>query len=152
MMMASLALLAWMQVGRAENVRLVVLVNASQPLANISSSDLRAIYLGQMTRWPNRRAILPIVVPLNTAAGKMFLRRTIGMADVDYAQHWIGMVFRGQAASAPLVAGTTDQAARFVTAHAEAIAVAAEIPSGKNLRVLTVDGKSPDAIDYPLRW
>ena len=152
MMMPLLAVVAWMQVARAENVRLAVIVSASQPLTDISSADVRAIYLGRITRWPNHRAILPIVLRLDTAEGKMFLRRLIGMVDVDYAQHWIGMVFRGQAASAPLVAGSTEQAARFVAAHPEAIAVVADLPADKNVRVLTVDGKSPDAIGYPLRW
>jgi hypothetical protein len=147
------ALLVWLQVARAtENVRLVVIVSASRPTADISSNDLRAIYLGQITRWPNRRAILPVMIPLESPAGRMFLRRVIGMADVDFAQHWIGVVFRGQTASPPLVAGAGEQAARFVAAHPEAIAVLASIPADKNVRVLTVDGKPPEAVDYPLRW
>jgi len=151
--MPLIALLVWLQVARAtQGIRLVVIVSALQPVADISSSDLRAIYLGQMTRWPNHHPILPIVVPLDSPAGRMFLRRVIGMADVDYAQHWIGMVFRGQAASPPLVAGGTEQTARFVAAHPEAIALLASIPADKNVRVLTVDGKSPEAIDYQLHW
>ncbi len=151
-MMLALALLAWMEVVRADSVRLVVIVSASQPLTDISTADIRSIYLGRITRWPNHRAIVPIVMRLDVPGGKMFLRHVIGMGDVDYAQHWIGMVFRGQTASAPLVAGSTEQAARFVAAHPEAIAVVTDIPADKNVRVLTVDGKSPEASGYPLLW
>jgi hypothetical protein len=153
MTMPLLALIVWLLGARAtESVRIVVIVSSSQPATDISSNDLRAMFLGQTTRWPNHRTILPIVLPLDSIAGRIFLRRFIGMADVDYAQHWIGMVFRGQAASPPLVAGTTEQAARFVAAHPDAIAVLAAPPPEKDVRVLTVDGKSPEAIGYPLRW
>lgn len=151
--MPILALALWLQIARtADAVRLVVVVSASQPITNISSSDVRAIYLGQNTRWPNHRPILPILVPLDSLAGRMFLRRFVGMADVDYAQHWIGVVFRGEASSPPLITAAGEQAARFVAAHPEAIALLATMPAEKNVRVLTVDGKPPDAADYPLRW
>jgi hypothetical protein len=123
-----------------------------QSITNISSADLRAIYLGQTTRWPARRRILPVIITPKSAAGQTFIRRVIRMSEVDYAQHWIGIVFRGQAASAPLVAPTTEEASRFVAAHAEAIAVVGDIPTEKNLRILTVDSKSFEATDYPLRW
>ena len=151
--MPLVAFVVWMQIAHAsEGVRLIVIVSASQPVTDIASAEVRSIYLGQRTRWPSHRPILPILLPLESAGGRMFLRRLIGMADVDYAQHWIGVVFRGQASSPPLVAGSADQAARFVAAHPDAIALISKIPADKNVRVLTVDGKSPDAIDYPLRW
>jgi hypothetical protein len=150
--MILLALLLSMQVTQTENVRLIVIVSASQKLTDISSTDLRAIYLGNLTRWPNRHAILPIIPSTKTRAGEAFIRRLIRMAELDYAQHWIGMVFRGQSASAPLVPDSTEQAARFVGTHPDAIAIVAEIPTDRNVRVLSVDGKPPDAVDYPLRW
>ena len=80
------------------------------------------------------------------------MRRFMRMAELDYAQLWIGVVFRGQAASAPLVAASTEQAARFVATHPDAIAIVGDIPADKSVRLLSVDGKTPDAGDYPLRW
>ena len=151
--MAILAFVVWFQVARAADaVRLFVIVSASRPMTDISSADVRSIYLGDMTRWPNHRPILPILLPLRSPAGKMFLRHVAGMADVDYAQLWIGVVFRGEASSPPLVAATADQAARFVAAHPDAMAIVSSPPSEKSVRVLTIDGKSPEAGDYPLRW
>src|SRR5258708_26389773 len=73
-LMMMLALLAWMEVARAGSVRLVVIVHPSQTLTDISSADIRSIYLGRITRWPSRRAILPIVLRLQTRRGKEFLR------------------------------------------------------------------------------
>src|SRR5258708_15613830 len=73
-LMMMLAILAWMEVARAGSVRLVVIVHPSQSLTDISSADIHSIYVCRITRWPSRRAILPIVVRLETAAGKMFVR------------------------------------------------------------------------------
>ncbi len=150
--MTLLALLFSIEVARGENVRVVVIVSAANSMTDISSADLRAIYLGAITRWPTRRAILPIILATKTLETQTFIRRIIRMTDLDYAQHWIGVVFRGQASSAPLVATSVDEAARFVSAHPEAIAVVGDIPKEKGVRVLTVDTKSLDAPDYPLRW
>jgi len=146
-----LAFLVWMQVARTEQ-RLFVIVSASQTLTDVSTTDLRGIYLGQVTRWPSRHAMMPVIPSTKTRSGEAFMRRLMRMAELDYVQHWIGVVFRGQAASAPLVAGSAEQAARFVAAHPDAIAIVGEVPAEKNVRVLTVDGKLPDAVDYPLRW
>jgi len=152
MTMPLLALLIWMQAGHPDTVRVLVLVNVSQPVTNISSADLRSIYVGQTTRWPSHRLIVPIVMPLDTAAGTTFLRRVIGMGEVDFAQHWIGLVFRGQTTSPPLVARSSAEAARFVATHPEAIALVTSMPAERNVRVLSVDGQSPQSAGYPLRW
>ena len=147
-----LALLLATHVERAGGTRLVVIVAQASPLADISSADLRDIYLGRLTRSASRHAIVPLIPPQNSAAGDVFLRRFMRMAELDYAQLWIGVVFRGQASSAPLVARSPDEAARFVAAHVDAIAIVGDVPNVRNVRVLTVDGKPPDAPDYPLRW
>lgn len=151
MTMQLLALLVWMQAARPA-LRIFVIVHPSQPLTNISSADLRSMYVGQTTRWPNHRLILPLVVPLDSAAGKIFLRRFVGMGEVDFAQQWIGLVFRGQTPSPPLVARSDAEAARFVAAHPEAIAIVTSVPADEKLRVLSVDHQSPDSTEYPLRF
>jgi len=149
--MALLALLLTMEVARADSLRLVVIVSSSQSLTDISSADVRAIYLGRLTHWPTHRPILPVMLSSNTPAGRMFIHRVIGMAEVDYAHHWIGMIFRGQVAAAPLDARSAEEATGFVAAHGDAIAIVDVVPAEKNVRVLTVDGKPPRAVDYPFR-
>jgi hypothetical protein len=151
---ASLAVTLWCNASMAQTApqRLVVIVSPTQTINNITLADLRAIYLGDITRWPTRHRVLPVLLTPDSAEGQLFLKRVIGMAELDYGQHWIGMVFRGQAASAPLVAPSSEAAKRFVASHADAIAVIAATSIDKTVRVLSVDGKSPDASDYPLAF
>jgi ABC-type phosphate transport system substrate-binding protein len=151
---ASFALLLWceMSIGQTARPRLVVIVSPAQTITDITLADLRAIYLGEITRWPTRHRIVPVVLTPQSVEGQQFIRRVVGMAELDYGQHWIGMVFRGQAASAPLVAPSSEAAKRFVASHPDAIAVIGAIPIDKTVRTLSVDGKTPDASDYPLAF
>jgi hypothetical protein len=133
--------------------RLIIIVSPSQTITDISVADLRRIYLGQITRWPNRHRIVTVILSTRSYEGQLFLKRVIQMADLDYAQHWIGEVFRGHAAAAPLVAASDVEARRFVALQPDAIAVIGDTTSmDPSVRILTVDGKSADAADYPLAW
>lgn len=151
---ASLALILWCDASVAQTARqrLVVIVSPEQTFTDISFADLRAIYLGDITRWPTRHRIVPVVLTPQSSEGQLFIKRVVGMAELDYGQHWIGMVFRGEVASAPLVAPSSEAAKRFVASHANAIAVIAPAPIDKTVRLLSVDGKLPDASDYPLAF
>jgi hypothetical protein len=132
--------------------KLLVIVSPSQSITDISLADLRRIYLGQLSRWPTRHRIVVVLPSPRSPEGELFIKHVIRMAELDYAQYWIGAVFRGQAAAAPLVASTAAEARRFVASQPDAIAVIADVPIDSSVRVLTVDGKPASAADYPLEW
>jgi hypothetical protein len=132
--------------------RLLVIVSPSQPITDISLADLRRVYLGQLSRWPTRHRIVVVVPSPRSPEGTLFIKRVINMAELDYSQYWIGAVFRGQAAAAPLVAASPAEAKRFVASQPDAIAVIADVVTDSSVRVLTVDGKPASAADYPLAW
>lgn len=137
----------------ASRERLLVIVSPAQTITDISVADLRRIYLGQVSRWPNRQRIVMLIPSPRSPEGQTFIKRVIRMAELDYAQYWIGAVFRGEAAAAPLVAASAAEANRFVASHTDAIAVVGEITlDARSVRLLTVEGKSPEAADYPLAW
>ena len=150
----SFALILWCDVAAAQTARqrLVVIVSSAQTITDLTLVDLRAIYLGEITRWPTRHRIVPVVLTPQSNEGQLFIKRVVGMAELDYGQHWIGMIFRGQAASAPLVAPSSEEAKNFVAAHVDAIAVIAPTPIDKTVRVLSIDGKMPDAPGYALAF
>jgi hypothetical protein len=150
----SFALILWCDVSVAQTARkrLVVIVSSAQTITDLSLADLRAIYLGAITRWPTRHRIVPVVMTPQSSEGQLFIKRVVGMAELDYGQHWIGMIFRGQAASAPLVAPSSEAAKSFVATHVDAVAVIAPTPIDKTVRVLSIDGKMPDAPDYALAF
>jgi hypothetical protein len=129
---------------------LAIVVSRADSLNNISLSDLRRIYLGEMARWPDGRRIVPVVLPPASAEQRLFLERALKMADIDYAQHWIGQIFRGRVSGPPYTASSSAAARRFVAAHPEAIAFIDAAEADATVRVLAVSGKRPGAPDYPL--
>jgi len=126
---------------------LAVVVSRSQTLTSMSLSDLRRVYLGLITRWPDGGRIVPVVLPPNTIEERLFLKRVLQMADIDYAQHWIGQIFRGRVAGPPYTAASSPAARAFVAAHRDAIAFIDAADVDGSVRVLAIRGKGPEESD-----
>jgi len=138
------------QTGRT---RLIVIVPASQTVSDFSIADLRRIYLGEITRWPNGHRIVPVMLAPRSPEADLFLRRVVRMSAIDFAQSWIGAVFRGRVPAPPLLLSRSADAMRFVTTHQDAMAVVGDdVNIDVTVRIATVDQKSPEAADYPLMW
>ena len=133
--------------------RLIVIVPESQTLIDLSVADLRRIYLGQITRWPNGRRIIPVILLPGSRDADLFLKRVVLMSTIDYSQHWIGVVFQGRAAAAPLVVSTPAEAVHFVATHPDAIAVIGDQQDLVGpVRIAAIERRTPKDADYPLQW
>ena len=152
-------------------IRLVVAVSASQSVDNLSTGDLRRIYVGEMTRWPDGHRIVPVMLPPRSHDSEVFLKHVARMSAIDFAQGWIGVVFRGRAPAPPVVVATASDALDFVAAHHDAIAVIPDdvspgaprsTPSGDTtptrvdrhpgIHIINIDGHPPRSSEYPLNW
>ena len=126
------------------------IVSSKRDTKNLSSAELRRIFLGQTSRWRDGRRITLFVRPPNTAEGRLFLDRVVHMSDIDYSQWWIGAVFRGEAASVPRVMETTEAMMKAVAANEDAIGFIGQGGSAAEVSVLTIDGKLPADGGYPV--
>jgi hypothetical protein len=152
-------------------IRLVVAVSTSQSVNNLSSADLRRIYVGDMTRWPDGHRIVPVMLPTRSRASEVFLKRVVRMSSIDFAQEWISVVFRGRAPAPPVVVATAAEALDYVAVHHDAIAVISDdvspagirsTPSGDStsahadrhpgIHIINIDGRTPQSSEYPLNW
>lgn len=118
----------------------------------VSSAELRRIFLGQTTRWPDGRRIVLAVRPASTAAGRVFYARVAEMSEIDFSRLWLGNLFRGDAESEPRVVGPAEEVRRFLARTPDGIAflLASEIdPRDPAIRPLTIDGREPGASGYP---
>jgi hypothetical protein len=82
----------------------------------------------------------------------MLLDDLIRMTDIDYAQWWIGAVFRGDSGLVPRVVATPDEMLKLVAANRDAIGVlmSGDV-RGADVTIVPVDGKTPADRDYPFR-
>jgi ABC-type phosphate transport system substrate-binding protein len=129
------------------------IVNARNPVSDISSAEIRKIYLGEETRWSGKGKITILVLPAGREERRILFGRLLKMSDDDYVRHWIAKVFQGDATSGPKTASTAGSMEKLVGGLPDAIGFLAHddisAASTATLKVLKVDGKSPGDAGYP---
>jgi hypothetical protein len=93
-----------------------------------------------------------VILGSSEPAERYLMKRIIGMAEVDFAQFWIGQVFRGEVAAPPHIAPTPSEARRFVAAHPYALGFVEAGDLDDSVKALTVDGRRFDQPGYTLVW
>ncbi|MCU1348066.1 MAG: hypothetical protein JWO56_1096 [Acidobacteria bacterium] len=126
------------------------LVSPGSTVRDLSAAELRRILLGQTTRWANRHRIVVCLRPTDSTEGRLVLERLVKMTSIDYSQHWLGAVFRGDAPSVPRVFNTRAALLTAVVENPDAIGfVLSGEPTGPT-REITVDGRAPNDPEYPV--
>lgn len=129
-----------------------VIVHRSNPMSEISSVQLRHIFLGDQTRWSDNEKITILLLPRGSDERRTVLRVLLRMSEDDFTRHWISKIFRGDVTSGPKT-GTTAASILKLTAGLPAalgILDAENVPAGAaGVKVLRVDGKAPGDAGYP---
>jgi len=136
------------------NETLVFLAGRGRPAVEVSSAELRRIWLGQTTRWPDGHRIALAVRPASFPAGRLFYGRVAVMSEIDFSRLWLGILFRGDAESAPRVIGPTEEVRRFLAGGPEGLAflLSGEVDRRDSEKALRIDGKLPGDAGYPYRF
>ena len=135
--------------------RLVVVVNKSNTMDDMSSTELRRILLGEVTRWPRNEKITILLLPAGSEERKALLRILLRMSDDDFTRYWISRVFQGEATAGPKTAASPAMLLRLVSGLSSAIGVlneAALAEAHPDLKVLRIDGRVPRDEGYPFVW
>ena len=129
-----------------------VVVNPSNPTANISLADLRKIFAGEKHTWPVGGAPIRLFVRAPGSHERIVLLRILGMSETDYKQHWTAQIFRGEADSEPVAIASFGMALEATRAFPGAICLidAGNIKPGMLLKVIKVDGHLPGDPGYDL--
>jgi ABC-type phosphate transport system substrate-binding protein len=134
-----------------------VIVNQDNPVENLSLAELRDILSGQRTYWSARRPVSLILMPgRGTAERRTVLNVVLAMNEASYKKHWLGRVFRAEAARAPITADSPDGVARAVARTRGALGLVAQAApnireAAPNVRVVRINGALPGDAGYPLR-
>jgi len=126
-------------------------VNSGNPVSDVTSAQLRKIYLGDETRWSGREKITILLLPAGREERRKLFDHLLKMSDDDYVRHWIGKVFQGEATSGPKTASSPASMAKLVAGLSGAIGFlsAEEASADASVKVLRVDGKAPGERGYP---
>lgn len=126
---------------------IAIVVNRSCPLENLSTDDLRKLYLGVTTTLgAEHRVALGEYAPERAR----FYQAILAMSEDRVRRRWIARVFAGEPGAPPEEFRDTAELVRFVSTHPGAIGfVPAEDTTGQ-VKVVTIDGRRPGETGYRL--
>jgi ABC-type phosphate transport system substrate-binding protein len=134
---------------------LAVVVNKTNPIENLSQSQLRKILLGEVTQFPgvdHRKVVLVHRDPESEIYRQMLLR-VLRMTPAEYQRYLLAIVFRGADPIMIKTLNSDDTAAKFVFNVPNALAVIAAAPASaaaQMVRIVRIDGKLPGEPGYGL--
>jgi ABC-type phosphate transport system substrate-binding protein len=129
-----------------------VVVNPGVPVDNLTLAELRRLLLGDREFWTaGMRVTLLIRAPVAHERDAA-VRDVCQMSEAQFRQHWIGKVFRADAATGPRIVYSAemamDQVIKTPGAMTFVAASAARTGGGK---IVKIDGKLPGQAGYPLK-
>lgn len=130
---------------------LAIIVNQSNPVENCSFDELRKIFLGERSHWPNGRRITIVMLDPAQPERKVVLREIYSMSEKDLNNHFIQGVFTGAVLAAPKTLSTAADVRKFVFNVPGAIGYVRGTDVDPSVKTLRIDGRLPDDKDYRLR-
>ena len=130
---------------------IAIIVNQSNTIDDLSLKELRMVFLGERSHWPNGRRITLVMMDPAQPERKVILREVYGMNEKDLNQHFIQGVFTGAVFVSPKTLGTPPEVLKFVFNVPGAIGYLRAGDVDGSVKVLRVDGHLPDDKDYKLR-
>jgi ABC-type phosphate transport system substrate-binding protein len=129
----------------------VIVANPSVPVGDLSFNELRRIFLGERQFWSSSLRISLLMRAPAARERDVLLKTVYEMSEAQLRQHWIGKIFRAEAASAPQVFYSDEEILQAVASLPGSIAAveASHIPRG--MRVIKIDGRLPGEAGYRLR-
>lgn len=130
-----------------------VVVNPSVPVDNLTFAELRRLLLGDREFWTSGMRVTLLIRAPVARERDAAVRDVCQMSEAQFRQHWIGKVFRADAANGPRIVYSAEMALDQVSRTPGAMTfVAASTAAGnKGGKILKIDGKLPGQAGYPLK-
>lgn len=98
----------------------VVIVNVDNPLGKISKEDVKRIYLGKDTTFPDGQKVDPADQAEGSATRGKFYASVIEKSDAQVKAYWSQMIFTGKG-TPPSVVGNDAAIKKWVAEHKDGI-------------------------------
>lgn len=125
---------------------LAIVVNKSNPLSDLSQTQLRQILLGTRSYWSGMQKIVLLLPKIGTPERETMLR-LVGLDESAYESHWSEAAKQGEVDTAP-VAATGGFAVNAVAENPGAIAIVSAAEVKASVKVISIDGHMPRDTAY----
>jgi hypothetical protein len=112
----------------------VLVANKGVQISEITTADLRAIFLGTKTRFSDGSHAVPVTLK-GGAVHEVFLKNYVGVGPDEFRSQWRKLVFTGQGAM-PKAFDSESALLGYVAVTPGAVGYASRISSQDNVKVL----------------
>ena len=114
----------------------VLIANKSVAVDSLSRDDVRAIFLGEMTRLDDGKAI-KFAVLAEEPAQRLFMQEVVGKTTQQFVNYWRKKVFNGEALYPKTVMSSEEQV-RFVKTTSGAIGYVSEDDVTDSVKIISI--------------
>ena len=149
------ALPQWMpqarvQASRSRQESLAIIVNESNPINDLSLPELRAVFLGERTHWPNGRRITLVLMEPGPPERDVVLREIWNMGAADLRGRLLQGLLTGEILVSPKTLATPVGVRKFVFNVPGAIGYLRPAEVDGSVKILRIGGRLPGDAEYPL--
>lgn len=134
-----------------EDVPLAIVVNKTNPVENISSTDLRNLLLAEQRTWSNGRRVTIVMRAPGQPERTIILKAICKMTDSDYIKYFLQAQFTGDLQSAPKLLATATGMRKFVFNVPGAIGYVRVDEVDDSVKVIRLDNRLPGEPGYKLK-
>jgi hypothetical protein len=130
---------------------LAIIVNQSNTIDDLSMKELRTVFLGERSHWPNGRRITLVMMDPGLSERKAVLRDVCHMNETEFSRHFLQGLFTGEVFVTPKTLSTSVGVRKFVFNVPGAIGYLRASDVDGSVKAIRVNGHRPEEADYPLR-
>jgi ABC-type phosphate transport system substrate-binding protein len=130
---------------------LAIVVNRSNQVDALSSSELRTIFLGNRSHWPNGRRITLVMREPGDLGRESIVHDVCGMNEQQFKTHFLHGLYAGDILVSPKLLSSAGGVRRFVFNVPGAIGYLRLSDLDNSVKVLKIDEHLPDEKGYKLR-
>jgi len=130
---------------------LVIVVNRSNPVDDISFAELRRIFLGNRSHWANGRRITLVMREPGEPERATILRDVCGMTEDQLKNHFLHGLFTGEILVSPKILSSPTGVRKFIFNVPGAIGYLRIGDVDATVKVLRIDELLPEDKGYKLR-
>ena len=130
---------------------LAIIVNTSNPVDDLSQPELRRIFLGERSHWPNARRITLVMMEPGQPERKALVTEVCQMNESDFGRHFLQGVFTGEVFVSPKTLASPVGVRKFVFNVPGAIGYLRASDVDSSVKVVRVGGHLPGDKEYSLR-
>lgn len=129
---------------------LVIVVNTQNPVDNLSSRDLRQIFLGNRSYWSDGKRITIVMREPGEPERKAILRDVCSMTEEQFKVHFVRGLYSGEILTSPKILSSPWGVRRFIFNVPGAIGYLRQSEVDPTVKVVRIDELLPGDRNYKL--